>query len=140
MIENQGESNRAKLDGWHVVMDILLPNRSNLADAAVGHVTLALQPLGLSTDRLEKLKTALMEAAGQTHFHQPMQPVGIRVLVSHFPEAEEAEVLEKQPSSEWGFFMVEKRIAETDRGDGEAAYILQVFLYLEGENPPVASD
>lgn len=138
MIEGQGDSSRVSGEGWYVLMDILLPSQSNLAAAVIGHVALALLPLGLSEDRREKLESALAEAtavaSSQIQIQNTSLPVGVRVLVSHLPNASELKALDQSVNG-WGFFLVEKHITEMDRTAGGAVHMLQIYLYLEGETP-----
>jgi len=118
--------------------------------------------LGLPSTRLERLKTAVAEAAlnamehglpGGGHHYQAECPVCVRVILSDAPRAVTVQVADQgmddlimqpvlpdlaanlagaQAPRGWGFFLIEKLVDKV-RVPGDASHhLIELVLYLEG--------
>jgi anti-sigma regulatory factor (Ser/Thr protein kinase) len=144
---------------WCTLAEFSVPSASGHERQAMDRVALAVEGLGLSPERLERLKTAVAEAVLNAMEHgnqyRPKLPVTIRVLASHeeravsvqvthpaqasrqpLPEPEtpdlDAKLSGRQSPRGWGFFLIKKMVDGVHVADDDAHHTVELFLYLEG--------
>jgi anti-sigma regulatory factor (Ser/Thr protein kinase) len=121
-------------------------------------VTRLVEGLNLSTDRLERLKTAVAETTMNAMEHgnqyREDQPVGIQVLVSKaalkvrisdrgggrpIPDPEipdlEAKLAGLQSPRGWGLFLIKNMVDEMNVQTDEVHHTVELIFYLEGNRP-----
>ncbi len=143
----------------HGAADLLaefeVPSEPGNERQAIAHVEQAVSGLGLPAARLERLKTAVGEAAMNAIEHGnenvAEQPVSIRVLLSRgrlrvqvtdrgaaneLPPREvpdiEAKLAGLQKPRGWGLFLIESMVDEMLVTNGAHGHTLELVLHLEG--------
>jgi anti-sigma regulatory factor (Ser/Thr protein kinase) len=153
---NHIPSTRARPDPtWKILAEFSLPSQPGSDHLACEQVAAAVQALKLSPADLERLKTAVAEAAlnaincGGYYYSQPNAPILIRVLVVEqanpmhqtdpgsgpLPDPQipspAAQVSSQQSPRSWGFFLIRRKAEEGYiRLDG-AHHTIELFLYRE---------
>lgn len=141
--------------GWRTLCQITLPSEPGNDRLAVETVSAALKSLPLSPERLERLKTAVSEAAlnalehgSRYHAERPIVihvrasdralKVGITNLGDHaIPQSTavpdlEAKLAGEQSPRGWGFFLIEHMVDEVQISNQPGSHTIELFLYLEG--------
>lgn len=137
--------------------DFALPSEPGNEQQAMEQVAEAVKELGLSDRRLERLKTAVAEAAMNAMEHgnnyRPEVPVTIQVLASQtvlsvritdegggapIPDPEspdlEAKLASRQEPRGWGLFLIENMVDEMCITSDEACHSVELFLRLKGDD------
>jgi len=114
---------------WQTLAEFTVTGESGSESLAAEGVVQAVRDLHLPSAQLERLKAIVAEAARNAmrrcnDLSQPGASVAIRVLTSN------ANVTGRQG---WGFFLIERAINDARTTRGRACYLIEVFLYLEGD-------
>lgn len=140
---------------WRTLCQITLPAEPGNDRLAVETVSAALRALPLSPERLERLKTAVAEAALNALEHgsgyQSERPIVIHVRASDralkvgitnqggsdIPAATPvpdlaAKLAGQQTPRGWGFFLIEHMVDEVQISNQPGSHTIELFLYLEG--------
>ncbi len=143
-------------DAWRQLTKLNIPSEPGNERLAMEQVEQAVAGLGLSSRRLESLKTAVAEATMNAMEHgnqyQPDKPVVIEVLASEtmvdvritdeggaqlIPEAEtpdlEAKLAELQTPRGWGLFLIKNLVDEMRVTSDATHHTIELLLGLEGE-------
>ena len=154
MQPNHTSSTRTTPDPtWKTLAEFSLPSRPGSGHLAWEQVDTAVQELKLAPTDLERLKTAVAEAAlnviNHGHHLQPNAPILIRMLVAEQARGTHqtdqgsgplsdlqtldlaAQVARQQSPRSWGFFLIRKRVNEGHLRPDEAHLTIELFLYLE---------
>lgn len=148
--DSQGSESR-----WLTLSEFTLPGEPGNDRLAAEKVAEAIRQLPLSPARLERLKTAVGEAALNalehgSHFQHEL-PVAIRVRASaeaikvditdfgaqQIPEQTptpdlEAKLRGEQSPRGWGFFLIEHMVDSVQITNQPSQHTIELFLYLEG--------
>lgn len=145
-----------KSAGSHLMV-FSLPSAPGNERLAMDRVAKAVQGVGLSKPRLERLKTAVAEATLNAMEHgnkfQPELEVSIEVFATddlvkvritdqgggqHAPEPEtpdlEAKLGGEQTARGWGLFLMKNMVDEVHFGDDRDRLTVELILYLRGED------
>ncbi len=139
---------------WRVLAELSVPSEPGNERRATEVVAGAIKDVGLTEQRLERLKTAVAEATMNAMEHgneyRADRPVSIRVL--HSPGRLRVQVTDRGESMEraerevpdieaklegrqkprgWGLFLIEKMVDETRVTSGEDGNTLELGLLLE---------
>jgi len=137
-----------------------LPSEPGNERQAIARVEAAVAELQLPAARLERLKTAVGEAAMNAieHGNENVagRPVHVRVLhapgrlrvqvrdmgeIAELPEPEtpdlEAKLAGRQQPRGWGLFLIESMVDETRVSSGPDGHTLELVLHLEGDRDGV---
>lgn len=133
---------------WHILIEFVLASEAESGSFIGEQTEQAVLALHLPTSQIERLKTALREAAvnalERSSRFRPSATVAIRLLLSErarsMVQADEEETREAQKSSSstrlssrgWGFFIIERFAAEASNAQGYTTTV-ELFLYLESE-------
>jgi len=144
-------------DDARVLAQFELPSEPGNEKQVIARVERAVAGLALPSPRLERLKTAVAEAAMNAIEHGnenvAERPVSVRVLHSpgrlrvqvtdrsqadELPPAEvpdiEAKLAGLQKPRGWGLFLIESMVDETRATSGAEGHTLELVLHLEGES------
>ena len=137
-----------------LLADFTLPSEPGNERLAMRRVADAVAPLGLSPQRLERLKTAVAEATMNAIEHgnqnRPELPVTIRVIASEskvsvqitdqgegrpIPDPEtpdlDAKLAGEDTPRGWGLFLIKNMVDEMQASGDEHHRTLELTLYLE---------
>src|ERR671916_2181842 len=141
---------------WRVLAELSVPSELGNERLAMERVAEVVKELGLSEERLERLKTAVAEATMNAMEHgnryRPEVPVVIEVLSSGAdlsvrindqgnslvpdPDAGvpdlEAKLEGLQTPRGWGLFLIRSMVDETHMSSDEAHHTLELVMHLEG--------
>jgi serine phosphatase RsbU (regulator of sigma subunit)/anti-sigma regulatory factor (Ser/Thr protein kinase) len=155
-LERSGGAGRVSAaSNGSVLADFELPSAPGNERQAIERVESAVAELGLDSSRLERLKTAVGEAAMNAMEHgneyRPDRPVSIRVLVSsdrvrvqvtdhgdagELAEPEtpdlQAKLEGRQKPRGWGLFLIEKMVDEARVTSDGGGRTVELVLRLEG--------
>ena len=143
-------------NGHHVLAEFQLPSDPGNEREVMDRVEEAVKALGLPEPRLEKLKTAVSEAAMNAIEHGNQGDAGLsvgvqvllseddlRVLIRDFgggqeiPDAEtpdiEAKLAGLQKPRGWGLFLIQNMVDEMQVSSDELHHTVELVLYLKGE-------
>jgi anti-sigma regulatory factor (Ser/Thr protein kinase) len=153
-----GRTEEASASTWQILGEWTLVSEPGNERLAMEQVAGVVQPLGLSTRRLEKLKTAVAEATMNAMEHgnsyRPDRPVSIQVRVSgnvlsvriedrggtrRLPEEPqvpdiEAKLNELQTPRGWGLFLIKNMVDELHVTNEVNQHTVELIVYLVGEN------
>jgi anti-sigma regulatory factor (Ser/Thr protein kinase) len=153
---NESPSSAGPKLNWRILTEFTLDGVAGNEHQAMDRIAGAVQDLNLSPRRAERLKTAVGEATLNAieyrSRHGSECTVLIRLLISKktvagyipndgsgsskpkpgFPDSE-AKIVGHQLPGGWGFFLVERRVDDTHLKGKEWHYVIEAFLYLEGE-------
>ena len=129
MAQNDGTTSPDR--AWQTLAEFSLTGEPGGESQAVEGVTQAVRDLHLPSAQLERLKAIVADAALNAMqrcntLHQPGARVSIRVLVSN------ANRVSRRWTRGWGFFLIERAMDDAHAAGGRACYLIEVFLYLEG--------
>ena len=142
---------------WRTLAEFSLPSQPGNECEAATQVTAAIRPLNLPDLRVQRLRTAVAEAAMNAIEHgnkkRPELPVTIQVLVSPqalavrisdhggggpIPSPETPDLHAKlaglQSPRGWGLFLIEKMVDEVHVTGDEAHHTVELIFYLEGDS------
>jgi anti-sigma regulatory factor (Ser/Thr protein kinase) len=140
-----------------MITEFEVPSAEGNERAAMERVAAAIEGLGISEARLERLKTAVAEATMNAMEHgnryQADVPVGIQVLQTddylrvritdrgggeQIPDAEtpdlEAKLAGDQKSRGWGLFLIERMVDEMQVVSDEVHHTVELGLHLRGDD------
>ena len=141
---------------WRVLAELSMPSEPGNERLATERVAEVVKGLGLSEQRLQRLKTAVAEATMNAMEHgnryRPEVPVFIEVLSSGAelsvrindqgrsmvpdPDTEvpdlEAKLEGLQTPRGWGLFLIRSMVDETHMSSDEAHHTLELVMHLEG--------
>jgi hypothetical protein len=117
---------------WQTLIEFELPIEIEREHLGVDRVVEAVQKLNCPVRQLERLKRALVRSTQnmleRSRVAGSEAPLVVRVLV---PEGSRA----AQPATRgWGFFLVQTQRNNPPVPDGEAHYLVELFLYQEKNN------
>jgi anti-sigma B factor antagonist len=140
---------------WQPLAEFTLSSEPGDEHLAMQQVAAAVQELHLPPARLRRLKMAVTDATSRAIEYRskypPHFPLSIRVLASQKvmavranqgssrpPPTAQAPEMEAKLAGQysprgWGFFLIERRIAEMKVTGDPPHHIIELFLYLEGE-------
>jgi len=138
---------------WRTLSDFTLPSVAGSEWEAWERVAGAMLELRLSSARLEELESALVEAVLKAIENvadgQPELLARVRVLVlasqpvvmegrGEVAQSQDLRELGSSPnhphlSAGWGFFLVEKMTDNLDTADRPVRYMVDLFIYPEGD-------
>ncbi|MGH8931863.1 MAG: ATP-binding SpoIIE family protein phosphatase [Egibacteraceae bacterium] len=167
------ELDRFTVDGWEqedditlvtlqrrggdpvVLADFSVPSEQGNEKLVIAEIARAAAPLGLSTSRMEKLKTAVAEATMNAIEHgnlnQPELPVAVRLIA--FPDRVVAQIADQgggQPAPTvdapdleaklageqsprgWGLFLIEHMVDELRTSEDGGTHTIYLTLYTKG--------
>jgi serine/threonine-protein kinase RsbW len=140
---------------WHVLAELSVPNEPGNERLAMGRVAEVVKELGLSEQRLERLKTAVAEATMNAMEHgnryRPEVPVVIEVLTSGTdlsvrindqgrsmvpdPDTElpdlEVKLEGMQTPRGWGLFLIQNMVDEMHITSDEVHHTVALIMHLE---------
>lgn len=142
-------------DGWQTLARLAIPSEPGNERLAMEQVAAAVQTLSLSARQLERLKTAVAEAAMNAMEHgnhyRPDTPVLIDVLTGEaalivritdeggaqpIPEAVipdlEAKLAELQSPRGWGLFLIKNLVDDMRVSSDETYHTIELIIHLEG--------
>lgn len=156
--ELDGIAGEASASTWQILGEWTLVSEPGNERLAMEQVAGVVQSLGLSTRRLEQLKTAVAEATMNAMEHgnsyRSDRPVSIQVRVSGnvlsvciedrggtrqlpvespVPDIE-AKLAELQTPRGWGLFLIKNMVDEVHVTNDVSEHIVELIVYLEGEN------
>ena len=141
---------------WRVLRKLSVPSEPGNERQAMEAVASAIEDLGLTQQRLERLKTAVAEATMNAMEHgnhyRPEVPVKIQVLSSEadlsvritdqggspVPEPDkevpdlEAKLEGLQTPRGWGLFLIKNMVDEMHVTSDESHHTIEVVMHLEG--------
>jgi serine phosphatase RsbU (regulator of sigma subunit)/anti-sigma regulatory factor (Ser/Thr protein kinase) len=143
-------------NGHRVLAEFQLPSDPGNEREVMDRVAQAVRSLDLPGPRLEKLKTAVSEAAMNAIEHgnegNPELAIGVQVLLSEddlrvlirdfgggrdIPEAEtpdiEAKLSGLQKPRGWGLFLIKNMVDEMEVTSDEVHHTVELVLYLKGD-------
>ncbi len=148
---------------WQLVTEFSLPSELGNEREAMKRVSQAVQPYQLTSSQMERLKTAVAEAAMNAIEHgngyRAELPVHIQVLATAkallirivdqgggrpIPEPEQPDLQAKlaglQTPRGWGLFLIRKLMDEVNMTSDDVHHTIELILYLEGGEhaPPTA--
>ena len=158
MGDERGSSQANEEHSWQILVEFKLPSSPGNEREAAERVAEAVACLNLPPARLERLKTAVAEAAMNAAEHgnqnQPQLPVSICVMADDTamtvkisdcraggefsipPDPDiEAKMQGEQTTRGWGFFLIQKLVDEVRVSSEPTGNTIQLFLYLEGKPP-----
>ena len=117
---------------WRTLAEFTVTGEPGSESLAVDGVVQAVRDLHLPSAQLERLKAIVAEAARHAiqrcgTMHQPGARVSIRVLASS------THVVSRRWTRGWGFFLIERAANDAHTMRGTVGYLIEVFLYLEGD-------
>jgi len=129
MAQNDGTTSPDR--AWQTLAEFSLTGEPGGESQAVEGVTQAIHDLHLPSAQLERLKAIVAEAAlNAMRRCNALHPAGplvfIRVLAS------QASAVGRQLNHGWGFFLIERAMNDARTMGDKACYLIEVFLYLEG--------
>jgi serine/threonine-protein kinase RsbW len=149
---------RGRNGTWHVLAELSVPSEPGNERHATEVVAGAIKDLGLTQQRLERLKTAVAEATMNAMEHgnkyKPEVPVKIQVLSSEADlsvritdqggspvpgQDKEAPDLEAkleglQTPRGWGLFLIKNMVDEMHVSSDESHHTIEVVMHLEGDD------
>jgi anti-sigma regulatory factor (Ser/Thr protein kinase) len=147
---------RGRNGTWRVLAELSVPSEPGNERHATEVVASAIEYLGLTQQRLERLKTAVAEATMNAMEHgnhyRPEVPVKIQVLSSEadlsvritdqggspVPEPNkevpdlEAKLEGLQTPRGWGLFLIKNMVDEMHVTSDESYHTIEVVMHLEG--------
>jgi anti-sigma regulatory factor (Ser/Thr protein kinase) len=141
---------------WRVLAELSVPSEPGNERLVMERVAAVVKELGLSEQRLERLKTAVVEATMNAMEHgnryRPQAPVVIEVLSSgadlsvrindqgrslvQDPDTEvpdlEAKLEELQTPRGWGLFLIKSMVDEMHITSDEVHHTVRLVMHLEG--------
>jgi serine/threonine-protein kinase RsbW len=141
---------------WRVLAELSVPSEPGNERLVMERVAAVVKELGLSEQRLERLKTAVVEATMNAMEHgnryRPQAPVVIEVLSSgadlsvrindqgrslvQDPDTEvpdlEAKLEELQRPRGWGLFLIKSMVDEMHITSDEVHHTVGLVMHLEG--------
>jgi serine phosphatase RsbU (regulator of sigma subunit)/anti-sigma regulatory factor (Ser/Thr protein kinase) len=146
----------AESDGWRILGEFDVPSEEGNERLAIDKVAGAVQPLGLTTDKVERLKTAVSEAAMNAIEHgnkyRADLPVSIQVRASDAllsvsitdeggsemisaPDTPdlEAKLEGLQSPRGWGLFLIENMVDKLNIIREGGHHTVELILYLGGD-------
>jgi serine phosphatase RsbU (regulator of sigma subunit)/anti-sigma regulatory factor (Ser/Thr protein kinase) len=150
-----GTTKEASASAWQILGEWTLASEPGNERLAMEEVAKVVQPLGLSTRRLEQLKTAVAEATMNAIEHgnsyRPDRPVFVQARVSgnvlsvciedrggtrQLPEEPpvpdiEAKLAELQTPRGWGLFLIKNMVDEMHVTNEINQHTVELILYLE---------
>lgn len=147
-----------KSESWRTLAEFTLPSEPGNELQAIEEVARLVESLELTTDRMERLKTAVgettMNAMEHGNHYREDQPVGIQVLVSKaalkvrisdygggkpIPDPEtpdlDAKLAGLQSPRGWGLFLTKNMVDEMNVQTDEVHHTVELIFYLEGNRP-----
>jgi anti-sigma regulatory factor (Ser/Thr protein kinase) len=142
---------------WRVLAELSVPSEPGNERLAMERVAEVVKELGLSEQRLERLKTAVAESTMNAMEHgnryRPQAPVVIEVLSSGAdlsvrindqgrslvpdPDTEvpdlEAKLQELQTPRGWGLFLIRNMVDEMHVTSDEVHHTVGLVMHLEGD-------
>jgi anti-sigma regulatory factor (Ser/Thr protein kinase) len=144
---------------WETLTAFSMPSEPGSERAVMDQVAGAVAGLNLPPERLERLKTAVAEAALNAVEHgnayNPELPVEVRVLVCAAPDGRtlavrvtdqgqgsistpprpdlQAKLAGQQSPRGWGFFLIEKMVDAVHISADKAHHTIELFVYLEDD-------
>ena len=117
---------------WQTLAEFSVTGEPGSESLPAEGISQAVRGLHLPSAQLERLKAFVAEAARNamqrcSTIPQSGAVVSIRVLASN------ANGLSRQSTLGWGFFLIERAINDARATSGRACYLIEVFLYLEGD-------
>jgi serine/threonine-protein kinase RsbW len=155
MTANADPESSESASRWQTLSEFTLPGEPGNDRVAAEKVAEAIRQLPMSPTRLERLKTAVGEAALNalehgSHFQHEL-PVAIRVRASAeaikvditdfvadqipdhtAPPDLEAKLRGEQSPRGWGFFLIEHMVDAVQITNQPRQHTIELFLYLEG--------
>jgi hypothetical protein len=122
---------------WCLLAEVAVTGETDQKLLAIEQVIETVEAFRLSDRRMEQLKTAVTKAvlSEVKLFNQDsaQHPVSIRIMAS--PEAVDARSNpEESEACGWGFFLIEKMSEEAWPRGETSCHMIELFLYLEGED------
>ena len=148
-------SKRSEVEAHGMVVEFELPSEQGNERLVMDRVADFVSTMGLSEDRLEKLKTAVSEAAMNAIEHgnegRAELPVAVRLQTSpslisvkitdrggakEIPEAQipdlEAKLAGEQTARGWGLFLIKNMVDEMHVSRDGSLHTVELILHLEG--------
>jgi serine phosphatase RsbU (regulator of sigma subunit)/anti-sigma regulatory factor (Ser/Thr protein kinase) len=148
-------SKRSEVEAHGMVVEFELPSEQGNERLVMDRVAEFVSTMGLSADRLEKLKTAVSEAAMNAIEHgnegRAELPVAVRLQTSpslisvritdrggakEIPEAQvpdlEAKLAGEQTARGWGLFLIKNMVDEMHVSRDGSLHTVELILHLEG--------
>lgn len=132
---------------WQTLSEFTLPGKPGYEHLALGHVIEVLQSLNWPKAHLARLKQAVSEALLKAIERSPPEGSAhwllLRVLIPEdFLARQGTDTAGHEPTplslpQGWGFFLIERAVPATSSAP---SYLIELFLYLEGEADDLESD